>query len=98
MTFSNLRFENQYLELPNPFRRGDIVRVAGCSRSGRRGIVETTQEEWAHFNQRVKDGLYADYFDACVTVEFPTGQGGFSHQHISPLYLERCRPEKEDPG
>lgn len=97
MIFSPQRFENRYLELPNPFQRGDIIRVVSGIRSGECGVVETSQEEWVRFNQRVKDGLVVDYSDACVTVEFLTGQGSFSHEHISPLYLERCRPGKDDP-
>ena len=98
MCFSVQRFENRYVELPNPFQRGDIVQVTGRFDHRRRGVVETSQEEWERFNRRIRDDCLegVDFFDACLTVEFPV-EGGFSHWHINPLYLERCQPEKDDP-
>jgi len=96
LLYSAQRFENMYVELPNPFQLGDIVQMVGDHADGRRGVVETSQEEWARFHDRVRDGLYADHSDASVTVEFPA-KNGFSHEHISPLYLERCQPGKDEP-
>lgn len=97
LAFSPQRFEHTYVKLPNPFELGDIVQVVAGSMKGRRGVVETSREEWARFQVRVGEGLYADFSDVCITVEFPTKQGGFSHDHISLLYLDRCQLEESAP-
>ncbi|MBQ3497385.1 MAG: hypothetical protein IJA73_04560, partial [Oscillospiraceae bacterium] len=80
-------------QIPNPFERGDIVRSHSAI-----GIVETSQAEWTELmeNQNQSEGL--DYYDAVITVEFPSEGGGFFHDHISPLELEKIDPADLEDG
>lgn len=83
------RFENRFFEIPYPFEMGEIVRHI---RTGKYWVVETGKEDWKRFMERVKNGLYVDYSDMCIIVEFLTDSGVFSHSHINPIYLERAEP------
>lgn len=91
LIYSPHRFENAFPFLPNPFERGDIVKDL---RDGLRGIVETSQEGWGDFLRRVRNGLYSDFFDASITVEYLNENGHFYHGHTSPVFLERFAPER----
>lgn len=94
------RFENAYLDLPNPFERGDIVRVVGEDwyfwhvEDHEVGIVATPQEQW----KRIYDsGESSDYTEVNVIVNFAAEDGGFWHEHINQLFLEKCPiPEGEE--
>lgn len=57
---------------------------------------ELSQEEWKNFLARVEAGLYSDFFDASITVEFVHERGSVSHSHINPVFLERYEPGKDD--
>lgn len=52
-------------------------------------MVSTSQAEWADFLEQVKNGLYVDSVDACITVEFLHDSGELFHGHPSPLTLEK---------
>lgn len=94
LSFNPQRFENAFLSrMPNPFERGDIVRITGDKSHG---IVESSQEGWKDFLARVEAGLYVDFIDASITVEFIRENGKISHDHIHPIFLERYEPQKED--
>lgn len=83
------RFECKFLDLPNPFQRGDIVRVFGKDEVG---IVATSQEEYQEFLCRVKEHkLPVDFIDSSIIVLFLQDEGDDTHGHIPPVYLERTQ-------
>ena len=62
------RFEWRFIELPNPFDLGDIVRRIG---SNTVGIVSTSQKRWHESLRLVKErNLAYDFSDATITVEY----------------------------
>lgn len=90
-----LRFESKFFAFPNPFNRGDLVCVAGDSELG---VVHTSQAEWSDFLERVRNGLYVDSSDICITVEFLHERGEIFHGHPNPLTLEKVVdwPDKQE--
>lgn len=83
-------FGNMFFEVPNPFERGDIVKVVG---SEDYGIVETSQADWQEDLERSKasDEKYRmDHSDVQLRVVFPDDNAHFYHEHINPVFLERC--------
>jgi len=89
------RFEERFVFLPNPFELGDIVCMADDPEQV--GVVETSQEGWRTFLERVRAKPRAeDFQDASVTVEFLMGNGEFSHSHIPPIFLDRAEPDEAD--
>jgi len=89
------RFEERYIDIPNPFERGDIVCVTD---SRRVGVVETSRKDWEAFNTEIAErALPVDWSDAAVTVSFLDERGAFSHDHICPLFLERAELDESEP-
>ena len=86
-------YENAFIPFPNPFEMGDIVQVVGEKGPG---IVSTSQLEWQKFLERVEAGLYVDFSDASIIVDFLQDNGTIMHGHICPVYLERYQPNKGD--
>ena len=91
MLFSPARFENAYMEIPNPFERGDIVSVVGTDRQG---IILTSQAEWEDYKVRMHQMTGKDFIDASITVDFLYEDGEFSHEHINPIFLEKVETDK----
>ena len=83
------RFENAFIPVPNPFERGDIVKLLS---DGGHGVVSTSSEEWRDFLEKVNAGEHSgcDFIDASITVEFI--DEGICHDHVNPAYLERYEP------
>lgn len=81
-----------FYEVPNPFERGDIVRLADEAESY--GIIETFQQHWREALERYKNPkkFPPDYSDVQVRVGFLNEDGTFSHAHINPINLERYHP------
>ena len=90
------RFENQFIPWPNPFDTGDIVRVISENEESI-GIVNTGKDDYNELLERVREGLYVDYSDASLTVEFLCEDGSFSHDHPSPINLERVDVDSIEP-
>lgn len=87
-----------YFEVPNPFERGDIVKVidTGCY-----GVVGTSQKSWAEDVERRMSGKisYSDHTDILISLSFPDEDGFFDdYGHISPLRLERYHPKPSYKG
>lgn len=83
-------FGHMFYEVPNPFERGDIVKVVG---SEDYGIVETSQADWKKDLERSKspeEKLHMDHSDVQLRVVFPDDNARFYHEHINPVFLERC--------
>lgn len=91
-------FTYAFYEVPNPFERGDIVKLTGTEDYG---IVEPTQQmwkdnltKWRSPEWRQRGGL-VDYSDVQIRVVFLDKDGTFSHAHINPVALERYQPKTE---
>lgn len=95
--FDTARFENQFIPWPNPFATGDIVRVIGDDGESI-GIVNTGKDDYNELLERVREGLYVDYSDASLTVEFLCEDESFSHDHPSPINLERVDVDSIEPA
>lgn len=88
------RFEERFAALPNPFQRGDIVRLVDCPDP--LGVVETSREEWDKLVADARTGRRdLDCFDATLQVELLYSDGAFGHDHISPLRLEWVTEEPD---
>lgn len=89
------RFENGFINVPNPFERGDIVKLVGV---GTHGIVATSQEEWKTFLKKVasKKPGWVDFTDVGITIDFIDDDRQIRHRHINPIYLERHKPQGSD--
>ena len=95
-------FVNAFVEIPNPFDRGDIVRFVGEEEYG---IVETSQKCWKEDVERHRkngwkmkltiggdNGLCEiplEFGDDRIRVAFLNDDGTFSHRHIHLIDLER---------
>lgn len=92
----NEYLEYAFIEVPNPFERGDIIRLVG---SEDYGIVETTQKQWKkdlvkyQSDERQQKGLCEDFSDVQIRVVFLDNDGAFSHAHINPIDLELYQPK-----
>lgn len=87
------RFEWRFIEFPNPFDLGDIVRVVG---SDIIGVVSTSQKMWHEYLHRIKErSLMVDFSDASLVVEYLPEEGEVSHIHIQPVYLEKVEVDEE---
>ena len=84
----------EFFEVPNPFEKGDIVRLVGTEMYG---IVATSQETWKEGIAKYKNNEWRqkhwDFSDIQIRVEFLCEDGTFAHDHINPLNLERYRLE-----
>lgn len=86
-------FTYAFYEVPNPFERGDVVRLAG--KTADYGIIETSQQHWREALDRYKNPkkFPPDYSDVQIRVGFLNEDGTFSHAHINPIALERYHPD-----
>ncbi len=84
-----------FYEVPNPFKRGDIVRLVDTEDYG---VVETSQRQWREYLARYQSdewkqtGLGPDYSDVQIRVGILDNDGTFGHAHINPIDLERYQP------
>lgn len=87
------RFEHKFFDIPNPFQRGDIVRVIGKDNVG---IIATSQEEYQKFMRRVEERkLPLDFLDWVVEVRLLREDGSCMHRHIPPAFLERIQVDAD---
>lgn len=90
------RFENTYISLPHPFRRGDIVRVIGTDELGIVSEFSTT-EEWIEYDKWAKSlGNKVDWTEVSITVDLLLEDGSFVHNHINPTNLEYVKLSDDD--
>lgn len=83
--FNPDKFENAYIEIPNPFEKGDTVKLIGDDKCY---IVRTSQKEWKSYNKKMKFSEYTDFSDASITVDL-LRDNKTSHAHICPIFLEK---------
>ena len=86
------RYDNSYIDIPDPFHTGDIVKDC-CSNTLEYGIVADNYAERKIFFDS-KPNLNTDYYDFSHKVYFYTKNKKFSHDHMSPFYLEKVKPEE----
>lgn len=97
-TCHNEYLESAYIEVPNPFERGDMVRFIGTEDYG---IVETSQKEWKedyaryHSDEWKQTGIDRDFSDVQIRVAFLGDDGTFGHSHVNPICLERYQPQED---
>lgn len=86
------RFEDKFINIPFPlfFTKGIPVKHIP---SGKYGIIQAGSEIWDKFIDRINNGLYVDYSDMCITVQFLDESGNWCHDHINPIYLEVGMPD-----
>jgi len=90
------RFEEKDIDVPNPFDRGDVVCLIGDESAW--GIVETSKAEWEVHKQEIAvRSLPVDFSDASITVSFLNAEGGFTHSHVCPLFLEKREASTDTP-
>lgn len=95
--FDSNRFEFPFINIPFPpnFMKGIPVKHIS---SGRYGIIQEGSEIWDEFINRIRKGLYVDYYDMSIKVQFLDIDGCWAHDHINPIYLEVGMPDfKEEP-
>lgn len=88
-------FRTAFYKVPNPFERGDIVRKVQTESYG---IVEVSQKRWKETMIKFQSpgyGQRVDHSDVQIRAVFLNKDGTFSHEHISPVNLERYCPEQE---
>lgn len=85
---------NDFIEVPNPFEKGDIVRIVGTERYGIVSQKLLKKREFAKYENRMQQRMDWDFSDVQIRVEFLCEDGSFSHDHVIPLRLERYQPEK----
>lgn len=83
------RFEERFVSLPNPFRRGDVVCWVNTPEEV--GVVETSQEEWQDIQAKKRD-----FISASVEVEWLKEDGKFTRGQVQPIHLERATLDKTD--
>ena len=94
----DFKYFDSYFEVPNPFERGDIVKVIDA---GYYGVVGTSQKSWAEDVERrlSRKISYSDHTDILISLSFPDEDGFFNdYGHISPLRLERYQPKPSYEG
>lgn len=82
-------YEDIFVDIPIPFKHGDLVRHVT---KGWRGIMmgcEPVREE-------LRQNHLVDYSDTALRAEWLDETGEFFHSHVSPFVVERFRPVKGD--
>ncbi len=93
------RFENRYITLPNPFRRGDIVRIAGTEQYGVvRSYVDDA--EWEKYDHMCKASSvdsypYPEFDSMLITIDLLWGNK-FGHEHVYPYQLDYITFDSKD--
>lgn len=77
------RFEYSFVFFPVIFKHGDRVRICGKDTVGRINLGRNKSIE--EYYQSVREGLYADYSDTFLRVDYING----NHEHICPIRLEK---------
>lgn len=97
--YDNDRFEDAFVDLPYPFRTGDLVRILG---RGVMGIVqgdrtEEEYQEWKKWLREKQIQIGCDSTDSTLIVEIPDEDGAFGHYHVPVVLLEYAEPADDDP-
>ena len=85
-------YENAFLSVPNPFERGDIVKIVG---DGKHGIIGTSQQEWQELLEKAaaRGSLHED---VNLDVFLLRDDVIIENHPFPPASLERYEPKRED--
>ena len=86
------RFYEMFTVVPNPFENGDIVRYLG---DGAHGVVYTSQEDWNDTLSKYKKSV-GDHMYIGVEAEFFNDDGSSAYTTVSPAFIEKFEPQKDD--
>ena len=102
--YESVWFDQNYITLPHPFRKGDIVAVYDKNRRKKPSIgivyAPKSDETFWNFDKRSKTELknFLDFSDVCTTVEFLCPEDGtFRHAHPNPVWIEYAEIEDDSP-
>jgi hypothetical protein len=80
-------FQNAYVVIPNPYEKGDLVRIIGTDKIGK---VNVSQEDWDKYVKKaLSPESKEDWVDASITVIY--SDDGHDHDHINPIFLEKVK-------
>lgn len=93
------RLLHSYVDIYNPFERGDIVTKA--EDKSYVGVVATTKKVWDEEMDRIKkhnhdDMFNLDFTDEVIIVDEVSNEGYVGHNHICPTELEFANEEDYD--
>lgn len=97
----DFKYFDYYFRIPNPFERGDIVKVINTDLYG---VVETSQKTWAEDVERRLlrnsiDQIGYDFTDNVIAISVPDEDGLFSdYDHSFPENLELYQPKPSHEG
>ncbi len=79
-------FDRIFFELPNPFEKGDIVKIAANRDKEYHGIVVTSKQEWKEIFER---NYSMDFSDLIIGIEFiDLDYEGLDYDHVCPLDID----------
>ena len=94
---SDNRFENAYIEIPHPFKNGDLVRILnGNPQEQNIGIVECLREPEEKHSRQQRYCHY-DYSDASLRIAIMSEDAKFGHEHVQITNIEFAALEEDDP-
>ena len=100
--YESIWFDQNYITLPHPFRKGDIVAVYNKDRRKKPliGIMwaPKSDEDFCIFDKRTKNDLkgFVDFTDVCTTVDFLSPEDGFfRHGHPNPVWIEYAQLDED---
>ena len=102
--YESVWYDQNYITLPHPFRKGDIVAVYDKNRRKKPliGIMwaPKSDEDFCIFDKRTKNDLkgFVDFTDVCTTVDFLSPENGFfRHAHPNPVWIEYAELDEDSP-
>ena len=102
--YESVWYDRNYITLPHPFRKGDIVAVYSKDRRKKPSIgimwAPKSDEDFWIFDKRTKNELkgFVDFTDVCTTVDFLSPENGFfSHGHPNPVWIEYAELDENSP-
>lgn len=87
----NKRFENQYVEIRHPFRKGDIVQNLLTGEVGVVNCIADDEEMETDLSKKMQD---EDFSAGVLFVELLDDQGCFYHTHLMPTQIDFWDVEK----
>lgn len=102
--YESIWYDQNYISLPHPFRKGDIVAVYDKDRRKKPAIgiiwAPKSDEDFWNFDKRTKNDLkgFVDFTDVCTTVDFLSPEDGFfRHGHPNPVWIEYAELDENSP-
>ena len=92
------RFENAYVEIPHPFRNGDLVKVKyNSALEGETCIVECLRDATEKQITSEQQAVIYDYSDVSLRVAYIYDAARFGHEHVKITDVEFAIPDETNP-